>query len=96
MGELMANHHSNPDFFRNAGCERINKKAGLPVSGQTPVFHCARLEVRNGYQICLSENTDKNTVGKQNVDPLNRDRSNEYSTLLWQRIRDIEILLIEV
>lgn len=48
----MANNHSNPDFITNAGCVRINKKAGLPVGGQTPVFHRAALEVRDGDQIC--------------------------------------------
>lgn len=57
MGELMADHHSNPEFIRNAGCEGINEKAGLPVGGQTPVLHRTRLEVRDGYQICERENT---------------------------------------
>lgn len=57
MGELMADHHSNPEFIRNAGCEGINEKACLPVGGQTPVLHRTRLEVRDGYQICERENT---------------------------------------
>lgn len=52
MRKLVANHHSNPDFIGDAGRERINKKARLPVGGQTPVFHRATLEVRDGDQIC--------------------------------------------
>lgn len=63
MCKLVANHHSNPDLIRNAGCVRINKKAGLPVSGQTPVFHGAALEVRNGDQICdKQEEEEKGAV----------------------------------
>lgn len=55
MGELMADHHSNPEFIRNAGCEGINKKAGLSIGGQTPVLHRTGLEVRDSYKICERE-----------------------------------------
>lgn len=58
MRKLVANHHSNPDFISNAGREWIDKKARLPVGGQTPVFHRASLEVRDGDQICDGEVTE--------------------------------------
>lgn len=63
MCKLMANHHSNPDFMRNAGCVRINKKACLPVGGQTPVFHRPALEVRNGNQICDKQEEEEEEMG---------------------------------
>lgn len=52
MGELMANHHSYPEFIRNGGREGINKKAGLPVRSQTPILHRTNLEVGDSYKIC--------------------------------------------
>lgn len=61
MGKLMANHHGNPEFIRNRGCERVKEKAGLSVGGQTPVLHCTRLEVWDSYQIWEMENTDQET-----------------------------------
>lgn len=65
MGELMANHHSNPEFIRNGGCEGIKQKTGLSVGGQTPVLHRTRLEVRDGYQIWKRENTGQGTESER-------------------------------
>lgn len=62
MCKLMTNHHSNPNFTGNAGRVRINKKARLPVGGQTPVFHRTALEVRDGDQIC-DEQEEEEEVG---------------------------------
>lgn len=61
MGELMADHHSNPELIRNGGCEGIKEKAGLSVGGQTPVLHRTRLKVWDGYQIWERENTGQGT-----------------------------------
>lgn len=63
MCKLMANHHSNPDFIRNAGGVRINEKARLPVGGQTPVFHRTALEVRDGDQVCHKQEEEEKMGG---------------------------------
>lgn len=68
VGELMADHHSNPEFIRNGGCEGIKKKTGLSVGGQTPVLHRTRLEVWDGYQIWVSENTGQGTESDREND----------------------------
>ena len=65
MCKLMANHHSNPDLIRNAGCVRINKKAGLSVRGQTPVFHRTALEVGDGDQICDKQEEEMGGLPRQ-------------------------------
>lgn len=75
----MANHHSNPDFIRNAGRARIHQKARLPVGGQAPVFHRTALEVRDGDQIC-----DKQEEEEEEPGALPRQKKTQSSsTLLW-------------
>lgn len=51
MGQLMSNHHGNPELVGGRWGGGVKEQSGLPVSVQTPVLHRPRLKVWYGNQI---------------------------------------------
>lgn len=51
VGQLVGYHHGNPEFIGGWRGEGVIEEAGLSVRSQTPVLHCTRLEVWDGYEI---------------------------------------------